>query len=175
MKDMNLFEDVSPTCLDRDRILNILDEINKQLVILNKSLQITIYGGSSLCLMSNFRDSTYDIDTLSNNNELLTDCINKLGLSSDVVNNDIEVFLTKHEDLYLYKEYSNLEVYLPTMEYLLAMKIRAARKKDMEDIQNLSRELGISKISEFKNIFIKYYSPIQFNNTRIEFIKECFR
>ncbi|WP_304428033.1 DUF6036 family nucleotidyltransferase [uncultured Clostridium sp.] len=174
LQEMNVFG-TSKSFLSHDKILEILKSINDALERKNKCLSITIYGGSCLCLITKYRESTYDIDVLTSDNSLLKECIREIGLSDDIVNTDIEVFLNKSERLNLYKRYSNLEVFVPSLDYLLAMKIRASREKDANDIKNLIEELNIKTLKELRDIFVKYYSPIQFNEHRIKFIKECIK
>ena len=154
LQEMNIFgtPSVNKSFLNYDKILEILNSINEVLEKKNKNLSITVYGGSCLCLITKYRESTYDIDVLSDNNSLLKECVREIGLSDDIVNTDMEVFLNKSECLDLYRKYSNLDVFVPTLDYLLAMKIRASREKDAEDIKNLIRELNIKNLKELKGI-----------------------
>ena len=161
--------------LDEKKIIDIIEDLNRVLTLKDKSLSIVIYGGSCLCIMTKFRESTFDIDLTSSDSELLKQCVGEMNLSGDLINDEIDVFLNKKESLELYKEYSNLKVYVPTLDYLLAMKIRACRNKDIRDIKFLSDKLDVRTIDKFKEIFTRYYSPIQFSKNRIEFLKRCLK
>ena len=161
--------------LDENKIIDIIEKLNRVLNLKNKSLSIVIYGGSCLCIMTKYRESTFDIDVTCSDSGLLKECIGEMNLSGDLINDEIDVFLNKKESLELYKEYSNLKVYVPTLDYLLSMKIRACRNKDIKDIKFLAKELDVRTIDKFKEIFTRYYSPIQFSKDRIEFLKECLQ
>ena len=165
----------SSVMLDNDSIVNILEELNSELAKRDKHLDITIYGGSSLCLLTTFRESTYDIDTLSSDNELLRDCLKSIGITGDLVNTEIDSFLNTNEDLKVYKEYSNLTVKLPSLEYLTALKCRACREKDLDDLIHLKKLLNIKSLKELRSIFIRFYSPIMFNSRRIKVLDKIFK
>ena len=167
--------DNSSVMLDKERILKIIEDLNTELARRDKHLDITIYGGSSLCLLTTFRESTYDIDTLSSDNELLRDCLKAIGITGDLVNTEIDSFLNTNEDLNVYKEYSNLTVKLPSLEYLTALKCRACREKDLDDLKHLKNLLNIKSIKELRNIFVRFYSPIMFNSRRIKVLSKIFK
>lgn len=178
MKDSNIFNnksDSSPSILSKESILDFLNKLNKELSNRGEFLDITIYGGSSLCLLTSFRDSTYDIDALSSNNKLLKDCLISIGITGDLVNTDIDAYINKIEDLEVYKKYSNLTVNVPTLEYLLALKCRSSRSKDLNDLRHLCKLLDVKNLNQLKSIFVRYYSPIMFNNRRIKILKEIFK
>lgn len=174
MENSNMFG-VHSRLLNKKFILDVLEKLNEELCSRNEFLEITIYGGSSLCLLTSFRDSTYDIDTVSSNNELLKECLISIGVTGDLVNTDMDAFINKIEDLEVYKEYSNLTVNVPTLEYLVALKCRSSRSKDLDDLKHLCGLLGIKDLNELKSIFIRFYSPIMFNDRRIKFLKEIFK
>lgn len=178
MDNSNVFYDSTKygsNILSKESILDILDRLNKELSNRGEVLDITIYGGSSLCLLTSFRDSTYDIDTLSSDNKLLKDCLISIGITGDLVNTDIDAFINKIEDLQVYKKYSNLTVNVPTLEYLVALKCRSARNKDLNDLRHLCKILDVKDLNDLKSIFIRYYSPIMFNDRRIRVLKEIFK
>lgn len=178
ISDSNLFSgqtNKSPSILSKESILDILGGLNKELSKRGKHLDITIYGGSSLCLLTSFRDSTYDIDTLSSDNGLLKECLLSLGITGDLVNTDIGVFINRIEDLQVYKIYSNLTVKVPTLEYLVALKCRSARSKDLDDLKHLCGILDINSLDELKSVFVRFYSPVMFNDRRVDVLKEIFK
>ncbi|MGL4949956.1 MAG: DUF6036 family nucleotidyltransferase [Anaeroplasmataceae bacterium] len=170
MTSINSFSKPSNTVLNKEYIDRIINDLNTVLMKKNKSLTITIYGGSCLCLLNKFRDSTYDIDTLSDDNLLLEECISELKLTKDLINTEIEVFINRNESLELYKDLGSLKVYLPTLDYLLAMKIRASRAKDRNDIKLLLKELSVLDLKSVKELFTRYYSPVQFNVQKTKYI-----
>src|SRR5450631_3185232 len=47
---------------DRDALLDAFDQIGRAAVLAGTKLQIAVYGGSALMLVSNFRFATEDVD-----------------------------------------------------------------------------------------------------------------
>lgn len=156
--------------VDKDFIMKLLESLNEELVKRSKSLTVVIYGGSSLCLLTTFSGH---IDTMSSD-DLLNECLASIGITDDLVNTEMRAFINKVESLNIYKEYSNLVVKVPTLEYLVALKCRSARDKDLLDLKNLCKVLKIENLAELRKVFIKFYSPIMFNRRRIEILKQLF-
>lgn len=170
---MNFFDSEidNSQVLDKERIDEIICDINNELVERNKDLSITIYGGSALCIMTEFRGSTFDIDVDCNDSKLLKSVLTSINLAKDLVNDQVNVFISMRQDLVEYKKLSNLEVKVPTLEFLLAMKCRACREKDVNDIKQLIKILKIKSIDELHSLFNRYYSNIfwsRFNKKRNE-------
>lgn len=158
--------------VDKDFIMKLLESLNEELVKRGKSLTVVIYGGSSLCLLTAFSGH---IDTMSSDDELLNECLASMGITDDLVNTDMRAFINKVECLEVYKEYSNLVVKVPTLEYLVALKCRSAMDKDLMDLNNLCEVLGIKSLVELREVFIRFYSPVMFNRRRIEILKKLFK
>lgn len=167
---MNLFEDKSNKTksftLNKKFIDEIISNLNEELKRRNKTLEITVYGGSCLCILDKFRESTYDIDLNSSDNALLKDCVNSLGYTKDLINTEMEVFINLRENLELYKILSNLKVFTPALDYLLALKLKSAREKDLMDCVNLCKDLELYTIQDIKHVFCRYYSVVQFSSHR---------
>ena len=176
MNNSNVFGgSPSPYSLDKQAIDEILVSLNDLLVGRNRILEITVYGGSSLCLLSKYRDTTYDIDVSSSDDSLLKDCVNELGYPKDLVNTEMSVFINLRETLVLYKEFSNLKVFVPTLDYLLALKLKACRDKDLMDCINLANDLNLVSVEDLKKVFCRFYSVIQFSSHRIKFCESVVR
>ena len=174
IKTTNKNEDIllSSETLNKSQIDKILKDLNSELSNRNKNLEITVYGGSCLCIISKFRDVTYDVDLTSNDDRLLKDCIESLGYPKDLVNTEMSVFINLRETLDVYKKFSNLVVHVPTLPYLLALKLKSSRDKDLIDCVNLCKELGLNTIEQIKEIFCRYYSAVQFSSHRIMFVNK---
>lgn len=174
IKKSNSFN-TNDAILDKQFIDSFIIDLNTELSKRNKNLEITIYGGSCLCLLTAFRTSTYDIDTKSTDDRLLEECVQSLGLTKDLVNTEISVFMNGKESLEIYKSMSHLTVKLPTLEYLLALKCKACRGKDLDDVKHLCKLLSINTMDELYSNFRKFYSPVLFNYRRIKILEEVFR
>lgn len=180
LKTMDLFNSsvnssAKSFTLDKEFIDRIINELNQELISRNRNLEITVYGGSCLCILNKYRNSTYDIDLNSNDNKLLNSCIQSLGYPGDLVNTEMEVFINLNETLEVYKILSNLQVYVPTLDYLLALKIKSARDKDLLDCVNLCSDLNVLTVKDIKTIFCKFYSVVQFSTHRENFCKNVLK
>jgi len=63
------------------------------------------------------------------------------------------------------------EVYLPSLDYLLAMKIVAGRRQDMRDARALIQYLNISHSQEVIDVLQKYM-PQQYLTVKLQYIIE---
>ena len=76
--------------------------------------------------------------------------------------------------------FENLRIQTPTAEYLLAMKVMAARvaigdvRGDKEDITFLARLLGLKGSEEAMDIVEKYYDPARILPRSIYLLDEIF-
>ncbi len=117
----------------------------------NPEMELIFVGGASVLLNYNFRDETTDIDTLFHASSSLKSIIEKIGEENQLpdrwLNDDFkrtESFSTKlalHSKFY--KRFCGcLNVRTVSGEYLIAMKIRAARlyKNDYSDIVGILKE-----------------------------------
>lgn len=82
------------------------------------------------------------------------------------------MFVIEHEKKILF-DFPNLKVFVPTADYLLAMKVLAARAdtEDVSDVEFLLRELQISELSQITEIVRKYY-PNKIIKPETEFLLE---
>jgi hypothetical protein len=153
--------------LDREKLLQAFDEIGRAAVAAGTCMQIAVYGGSALMLASNFRFATEDVyvsrlqqpwpDWLRNVVEKLT---RQNGWAADWFNDGVVFHLSEpcrsggrsFGVRYVPRnEQPGLLVYVPSAEYLLALKLKAIRvndpvRGDQErlDILNLMRVVGIN-------------------------------
>lgn len=128
--------------------------------------EIVIIGGASVLINYGFRFATEDIDCMIASSSAMKDAIYKtaerLGLPDDWINTDFK-FTTSYSDkipLYskYYKTYSNIvQIRTLNAEYLIAMKLRAARtyKYDLSDIVGVLKEEKKKGNVINKNMIIK--------------------
>jgi hypothetical protein len=123
-----------------------------------KVIDLAVYGGSALMLASNFRETTRDVDGVVSGDQSLIDRLAaKVAASrdwpADWLNDGVRTYLSPNaegvnEHHQLFRSYPSeqepgLRVFVPTPEYILAMKLMAMRldetagKSDLEDIINL--------------------------------------
>lgn len=129
-----------------------------------KVIDLAVYGGSALMLASNFRVATQDVDAVvegdqSTVNRLAEEVAQNRGWATDWLNDGVRTFLSpnvdglaEHHELlrtYPSEQEPGLRVFVPSPEYLLAMKLMAMRldpaggKSDLADIVNLMEVVGL--------------------------------
>lgn len=122
-----------------------------------KLIDIAVYGGSCLLLASNIRDVTRDVDAVflseRNRGYALADIVGqRLGLPHDWLNQAVKSVAPPKGNpqpaLFPIGEYPRqgpvgLRVYVPTPEYMLAMKLLANRQDDPEGMARDRRDLHL--------------------------------
>jgi hypothetical protein len=155
-----------------------LTELGRRARALGKVAEIGIYDGSALMLASNFRVATQDVDAVADTDQ---DLINRLaheiagerGWAPDWLNDGIRTYLSpnveglaQHHELfrtYPSEDAPGLRVFVPTPEYLLAMKLMAMRldpaagKTDLDDILNLMDVVDITDRDQLKQFAGDFY------------------
>ncbi len=166
---------------DRNELLDALDAIGEAAIAAHTRLDIAVFGGSALILASNFRFVTEDVDIaelLKPWPDWLTESLAKVahrnGWSDGWFNDAVAFHLSAHaraeHDLVRWGTFPrNLEqvgltVFVPTAEYLLALKLKASRvsdfakgEQDMADVTNLMRVLNITDVEQAIAILAKYF------------------
>lgn len=144
-----------------------------------KVIEIAVYGGSALMLASNFRVSTEDVDAVAATDQGFIDRIareigRRRGWPAGWLNDGVRTYLSpavdglsQHHELfrsYPDEQSPGLRVFVPTPEYLLAMKLMAMRidpasgKPELNDIVNL---LDIVQLNDRRDLlrFVQSFYP----------------
>ncbi|MEA2937140.1 MAG: hypothetical protein QOC56_644 [Alphaproteobacteria bacterium] len=127
-----------------------------------KIIDLVVYRGSCLILVSNFRVSSEVVDAVALNdqafvNEAARVIASRRGWPDDWLNDGVRTYLSPsaealqaHELIGTYPNDARpgMRVYVPTPEYMLAMKLMALRietgdQKDLDDIVNLMQIAGL--------------------------------
>lgn len=143
-----------------------------------KVIDLAIYGGSALMLASNFRVTTQDVDAVVEGDQetitrLVEDIARAHNWPSDWLNDGVRTYLSSqvsgirdHHALlraYPSEQEPGLRVFVPTSEYLLAMKLMAMRidpaggKSDVADILNLLDIVGFTTQEEVIDFAASFY------------------
>lgn len=166
---------------ERDALLDAFDQIGRAAVEAGTKLQIAVYGGSALMLASNFRFATEDVD-ISELQHPLPDWLaavvrqiaEKNHWQADWFNDGVAFHLspladraTDHLEFGTFPRDGTppgLAVSVPTAEYLLALKLKAARiidpvrgETERLDILNLMQVVGISTVEDAIAVLGKYF------------------
>ena len=159
------------TAFGRDALLDAFDQIGRAAALAGTKLQIAVYGGSALMLASNFRFATEDVDVSELEHPLpgwLATVVDEIakenGWLSDWFNDGVAFHLSPLADRALdHLEFGTfprdgtppgLAVSVPSAEYLLALKLKAAR---VTDPLNLMQVVGISTVEDAIALLGRYF------------------
>jgi hypothetical protein len=166
---------------DRDALLNAFDRIGRAAIQVGTKLQIAVYGGSALMLASNFRYATEDVDVSELPRPLpawlgtvVHEIAGENGWSDDWLNDGVAFHLSPladgaadHLEFGTFPRDGSapgLIVSVPSADYLLALKRKAARIMDPVrgeaerlNILNLMRVVGISTAEEAIAVLGRYF------------------
>lgn len=124
--------------------------------------EICIYGEAAMCLAFKARPATKDVDAIFEPVKVIrwaiTKIADKYGLNHDWLNFAVRIFVVEHEKEVIF-DFPNLKVFVPTPDYLLAMKILAMRAEsfDTEDVIFLIKHLDLKNLEEVREIVENYY------------------
>ena len=157
--------------LSRDTILEALTRLSAELQQRGVMGELSVVGGTAMVLAFNARSSTKDVDAIFEPSAAIRDAAatvaDSLHLSADWLNDAAKGFLSPSGDFAVLEtvELPNLRVQAPTPEYMLAMKVLAARtgvgeeRGDARDIMFLIRLLSLTEASAVMDIVSRYYDP----------------
>lgn len=149
--------------LSKRKILGYLEALNVELRKKGVKGEILLYGGAVMVLAFDARPATKDVDAIFAPKTVMRDAIKQVaknnGLPEDWMNSGVEGFQSKVGNKKLFLSFSNLTIYIPSVEYLLAMKVIASRvdTKDRTDIEFLIKKLQIKTAEPVFDITEKYY------------------
>jgi hypothetical protein len=164
--------------LSVDDLHSALTDLGARAFARGKSIELAVYGGSALMLASNFRIASEDVDAVAATDQGLIDQLARQiaaerGWSSDWLNDGVRTYLSPNVDglgqhHVLFRTYPNeqtpgLRVFVPTAEYLLAMKLMAMRidpaggGRDLGDILQLMQVVGIKEKKELQSFAEAFY------------------
>lgn len=138
----------------KDNLDTYLKELGKEFRRLNGTVmpaEVILIGGAAVLANYGFRNMTTDVDAIVHATSAMKDAVNRVGnkfdlpngwLNSDFMNTDS--YSKKLDEISTYyKTFSNvLEVRTVAAEYLIAMKLKSARKykNDISDIIGILAE-----------------------------------
>jgi hypothetical protein len=170
-----------PRAFDRDELLDAFDEIAEAAVAAGTRLDIAVFGGSALVLASNFRFTTEDVDVAELASpwpDWLSRAVARIAERNDwsetwfndAVSFHLSASANADRDMVRWRTFPrNLEqvgltVFVPSAEYMLALKLKASRisdfKKGVQDLTDLANLLHVLEIKEVEPaiaILAKYF------------------
>ena len=145
--------------LDRDRLGRLLDELNDRLRRANVRASLYLVGGAAMLLAYGRTRATSDVDVrIDAANEAVT-----AAVADVAAEHGLEYDWLKPARCRLYPQgsgspgadalqHANLVITGASAEHLLAMKLEAGRRTDVDDIRMLLDRLGIDEPEEAARI-----------------------
>jgi len=149
--------------LDSKTILRLFSALNDELRGMGVRGEIGICGGAVMCLVFNARESTKDVDAIFQPTREIRDAsravADRLGVPEDWLNDAAKGYFLSQPPVRDVVELSNLRVWAPQADYMLAMKCVSARfdSHDLDDTRFLLAHLGIRSVDEASRIIEQYY------------------
>ena len=161
-----------------------------------KVIDLAIYGGSALMLASNFRVATQDVDAVAQVGQdtivrMADDVARARGWPSDWLNDGVRTYLSPNVDglrehhtllrAYPTDQEPGLRIFVPSVEYILAMKLMAMRldptgdKSDLADIVNLMTIVGFKTPEELIDFAASFYPEAKISARLRLGIREIWR
>jgi len=160
-----------------DEIKQYLTELNDELRLMEIKGEVSLYGGAVMCLAFKSRPVTKDVDAIFEPVKAIRKAAAKVGerhnLDIGWLNVAVKMFVADHPKRILFN-FSNLKVFIPHGDYMLAMKVLAARpdSADMEDIQFLLSHLKITSKEDIIGIVKNYYPNKEIKGETIFMLEE---
>src|ERR1700675_2484544 len=116
--------------------------LGQELAAEGRTGKILLVGGAVMVLAIENRRSTRDIhasfeDEASAIRAAVLQIARREELPPDWLNDGAKGFLYSEPPVSLWKSYPGLDIYLPALDYLLAMKIVAGRPQDIADAEKI--------------------------------------
>jgi hypothetical protein len=160
-----------------ERLGEAFNELGQVAYDAGRVIDVAIYGGSCLMLVSNFRIATADVDAVAAEDQDFLDSAAQTvaarrGWPRDWLNDGVRAYLSPQVEgfaqhtlfrTYPSEETPGLRIFIPTAEYMLAMKLMALRldpgsgRNDLEDILNLMQVAGMKQKADIVRFAARFY------------------
>jgi hypothetical protein len=162
-----------------DEIKRYLTELNDELSSMDVKGEICLYGGAVMALAYDARPDTEDVDAIFEPVRQIRKAARivaeRHGLEIGWLNNAVEMFLVEHPKRILL-DLPNLKIYVPSADYMLAMKTLSARANtmDRDDLVVLIRDLHLKQPDDVLEIVKNYYPHKEIKPETKILIRELF-
>jgi hypothetical protein len=172
--------------LTRDIIVMAFTKLSDELGRRGVLGELNVVKGATMVLAFNARASTKDVDAIfepsADVREAAAVVARNLQLPADWLNDAVKGFLSPTGEFARVPsiDLPNLRVQAPTPEYMLAMKVLAARtgagseKGDADDIAFLIELLGLTNADSVLDIARRYYDPSRILPRSVYLVDEIF-
>jgi hypothetical protein len=165
--------------MDKSGIERNLQLLAHELAVSGRTGAILILGGAVMVLVVGNRGATRDIDAAFEREApairaAVSQIARREGLPDDWLNDGAKGFIYSSPPVILWKQYPGLDIYLPALDYLLAMKIIAGRIQDLDDAKALIQHLGLTSPQEVLDI-LQRYIPSRYLTVSVRYnVEELF-
>lgn len=166
--------------LTKDEILKLFADLNGVLKQNGQKGEIGIIGGAVMCLVFNARNATRDVDAIFEPSQVIRRAAAQIakdhGLAEDWLNDAAKGFLVDGFRREVVQTLSNLLIWSPEPQYMLAMKCMSARweTSDKDDVIFLIKHLELKSVRAVFEIIESYYPKQQIPAKTRFFIEEIF-
>lgn len=159
--------------VERADLMRVLLEMNRRLEKKRLRGEIVLYNDSALSIVKRKIEPVGWIEA----NFYPRQEIEKMFISKgfkELFSNDIEEYISKNEKLLSYQQLGNLDVYVASPQYVLAMKIKMARCSDLKVIKQLIENLNITSVGQLEDVVFKFYLPSEIDERMIGEVEKRF-
>ncbi len=149
--------------LDANTICSLFDSLNEELGAIGVIGEVGICGGAVMCLVFNVRQSTKDVDAIFEPTAAIREAATRVaikeGVPKDWLNDAAKGYFLSHPPTVDVINLSNLRVWAPSPDYMLAMKCISARfdTHDAGDVRFLIKHLGLKNPEDVFRVINAYY------------------
>lgn len=153
--------------LDADRLGGLFQELSDRLANVGEHAQLFVVGGAAMALAYDDSRVTRDVDALFEPTgavrQVAAEMSEPHGLEPDWLNDAVKGFLPGDvQNTRVVFESENLLVQVPPPEYLLAMKMHAARDdRDLDDAATLFNAAGLRTADQGRELLENTYPETQ--------------
>ncbi len=148
--------------LSRAEILDLFVELSDEMTAQGQRAELFVVGGAAIALAFDARRATRDIDAVfvpkDGVHRAVARIAERRGLPADWLNDAVKGFLLGDDpDRRTLFDAPGCSVSIPSAEYLLAMKVYAARvDRDPDDLKLLAQACGLSEAEEILDVAERY-------------------
>lgn len=162
----------------RDDMMLALSKLGELLEASGTEADIVIARGVWMALVLGARGVTRDIDAYlappaEPVRRAAAQVAERLGLPEDWINDGINGFFFQSPPQTLWHQFGGLRVYAVTPDYMLVLKVYAAREADRGDTRALLAHLGVRSADDAMAIVERYIPPRYLTPKHRYFIEDC--
>ena len=153
--------------MDKKQILALLHELGDELANEESYATINVCGGAAMAMIYDINSPDDDIDVVLidfDNRNKFNECVkrvaNHYNLPESWLNEDVKIFVNSMKEpcFQEFDKFGTLSIRIISEEQLLAMKLFAARRKDLDDAVVIAKSLCIVSKEELNNVLYKYFN-----------------